>query len=122
MTAHSFNVVYEDLGDGWVSARVPELPEVRTQGKNLEQTRKMVRHAIALAIEERDARDEEIPPIGWALVEPIEIDEDSVAGGEPTAGDASGQDSGSQPPPRRPREAVTDIWGNPITKRRRRRG
>jgi hypothetical protein len=32
MSALRFNVVYEDAGDGWVYAHVPELPEVHTQG------------------------------------------------------------------------------------------
>jgi predicted RNase H-like HicB family nuclease len=119
--AHSFNVVYEDLGDGWVSARVPELPEVRTQGKSLDQTRKMVRHAIALALEERHARDQEIPAIGRVLVEPIELDEDAAPGQEPDAGGTARPDPEAQPPRRRHREQVTDVWGTPIAEKRRRR-
>jgi predicted RNase H-like HicB family nuclease len=73
MTAHTFNVVYEDAGDGWVYAHVPELPEVHTQGENLEHAREMVREAIGLVLEERGARGEAIPPTGWALVESVEI-------------------------------------------------
>jgi predicted RNase H-like HicB family nuclease len=120
VATHSFNVVYEDLGDGWVSARVPELPEVRTQGKSLEQARKMVRHAIALALEERHARDQEIPPIGSVLVEPIELDEDAAPAHEQSAGDAARPDPA--PPPRgRHREPVTDIWGTPLAEKRKRR-
>jgi len=33
----TFYAVYQDAGDGWVYAHVPELPEVHTQGENLEQ-------------------------------------------------------------------------------------
>ena len=73
MTAHSFNVVFEDAGDGWVYAHVPELPEVQSQGENLDQAREMVRDAIALVLDERQARGEAIPDKGWALVESVEI-------------------------------------------------
>jgi predicted RNase H-like HicB family nuclease len=73
MAAHSFSVVFEDAGDGWVYAHVPELPEVQTQGESLKQARELVRDAIALVLEEREARGEEIPSKGWALVESVEI-------------------------------------------------
>jgi predicted RNase H-like HicB family nuclease len=73
MSVLRFNVVYEDAGDGWVYAHVPELPEVHTQGENLEQAREMVRDAISLVLDERRARGESIPETGWALVEPVEI-------------------------------------------------
>jgi predicted RNase H-like HicB family nuclease len=73
MAAHTFNVVYEDAGGGWVYAHVQELPEVHTQGESLEQARDMVRDAIELVLEERRARDEVIPSTGWALVESVEI-------------------------------------------------
>jgi predicted RNase H-like HicB family nuclease len=68
-----FNVVYEDAGDGWVYAHVPELPEVHTQGESLDQAREMVRDATELVLEERRERGEAIPQSGWALVEPVEI-------------------------------------------------
>ena len=61
MAAHTFNVVYEDAGDGWVYAHVPELPEVHTQGENLDQAREMIRDAITLVLDERRARGEAIP-------------------------------------------------------------
>lgn len=73
MNALTFNVVYEDAGEGWVYAHVPELPEVQTQGENLDAARAMVKDAIALVLEERRARGEAIPQTGWALVEPVEI-------------------------------------------------
>jgi len=73
MPAHTFNVVYEDAGDGWVYAHVPELPEVHTQGETLEEARDMVRDAIELVLDERRTREEKIPQTGWALVESVEI-------------------------------------------------
>lgn len=73
MSGLMFNVVYEDAGEGWVYAHVPELPEVHTQGEGLDDARVMVRDAIELVLEERRARGESIPATGWALVEPVEI-------------------------------------------------
>jgi predicted RNase H-like HicB family nuclease len=73
VSALRFNVVYEDAGDGWVYAHVPELPEVQTQGEDLEQARAMVIDAITMVLDERRARDELIPEPGWALVESVEI-------------------------------------------------
>lgn len=46
MSALKFNVAYEDAGEGWVYAHVPEL-------------------------EERRERGEAIPQTGWTLVEPV---------------------------------------------------
>ncbi len=73
MSGLTFNVVYEDAGEGWVYAHVPELPEVHTQGEGLDEARVMIRDAIALVLQERRARGESIPGTGWALVEPVEI-------------------------------------------------
>jgi predicted RNase H-like HicB family nuclease len=47
--------------EGRVYAHVPELPEVQTQGENLEQARVMVLDAISMVLEERRARGELIP-------------------------------------------------------------
>jgi len=73
MAAHTFNVVSEDAGGGWVDAHVPELPEVHTQGETLDQARAMVKDAIALVLDERRRRGEAIPPTGWAVVESVDI-------------------------------------------------
>ena len=73
MCALTFNVVFEDAGDGWVYAHVPELPEVHTQGEGLEEARVMVREAIELVLADRRDHGESIPATGWALVESIEI-------------------------------------------------
>lgn len=73
MSALKFNVVYEDAGEGWVYAHVPELPEVQTQGEDLERARSMVLDAISMVLDERRARGESTPEPGWALVESVEI-------------------------------------------------
>ena len=74
MSALRFNVVYEDAGEGWIYAHVPELPEVHTQGADLDEARAMVKDAIALVLTERRARGEAIPAAaGVVVVESIEI-------------------------------------------------
>lgn len=73
MSLLQFNVVFEDAGDGWVYAHVPELPEVQTQGHGLDEARAMVRDAVALVLEEGRARGEAIPATGWALVERLDV-------------------------------------------------
>ncbi|MGI8593097.1 MAG: type II toxin-antitoxin system HicB family antitoxin [Solirubrobacteraceae bacterium] len=73
MSALTFNVVYEDAGEGWIYVHVPELPEVHTQGQDLVEARAMVKDAIALVLEDRRVRGEAIPQTGWALVERVEI-------------------------------------------------
>jgi predicted RNase H-like HicB family nuclease len=65
--------VYEDTGDGWVYAHVPELPEVHTQGETLDQAREMARDAIALVVDRRRERGDAVPATSWALVESVEI-------------------------------------------------
>jgi len=56
VSALSVNVVFEDAGDGWVYAHVPELAEVHTLGAGLDAGRVMVREAIGLALEDRRDR------------------------------------------------------------------
>jgi predicted RNase H-like HicB family nuclease len=51
----------------------PGAARVHTQGENLDEARAMVRDAIALVLEGRRARGEDIPETGWALVERVEI-------------------------------------------------
>ncbi len=74
MSALRFNVVYEDAGEtGWAYAHVPELPEVHTQGEDLEEARAMVKDAIELVLSERRERGEAIPAAGTVVVESVEI-------------------------------------------------
>lgn len=39
-------VVYEDAGDGWIMASIPELPGVLTQGADVDEARAMIRSAL----------------------------------------------------------------------------
>lgn len=45
-----YTVVYEEIEDGWVMARVPELPGAVTQGKNREEAREMIKEAVELLL------------------------------------------------------------------------
>jgi predicted RNase H-like HicB family nuclease len=73
VSALQFNVVYEDAGEGWVYAHVPELPDVQTHGEDLQHARAMVPDAISMVLEERRAGGELIPEPGWALVESVQV-------------------------------------------------
>ena len=42
----SFTVIFEDAGDGWIMARVAEVPEVITQGATMDEARSMVQSAL----------------------------------------------------------------------------
>jgi predicted RNase H-like HicB family nuclease len=65
--------VYEDAGEGGRTPHVAALPEVQTQGENLDDARAMAEDAIALVLEERGRSAEPIPQTGWALVEAVDI-------------------------------------------------
>lgn len=73
VSALRYHAVFEDAGDGWVYAHVPELPEVHTQGDGLDEARAMVREAIEVVLADRRDRGEAIPKTGWAVVEHVEI-------------------------------------------------
>ena len=66
-------VVYESSEDGWVYVHVPELPEVHTQGRDLDEARTMAQDAIQLVIADRRERGEPLPETGWALTEQIDV-------------------------------------------------
>ena len=68
-----FTAVYESAEDGWVYVHVPALPEVHTQGRDLEEARAMVADAIQLVVTDRRERAEPIPETGWAIAEQIDV-------------------------------------------------
>ncbi len=57
--------VYEDGEDGWIVASVPELPGVLSQGRDLEEARRMIRSALAdwLRWYVEDQRPAELPAV-----------------------------------------------------------
>jgi predicted RNase H-like HicB family nuclease len=71
-----YAVVLEPEPDGSAyNVIVPALPEAHTWGTTVEEALRMAREVIALCIEERQARGEDIPPgdAGAALLEAVEI-------------------------------------------------
>jgi predicted RNase H-like HicB family nuclease len=62
----SFTVIFEDAGDGWVMARVAEVPEVITQGATVDEARTMVQSALRdwlqFYVREQAGGPIEIPP------------------------------------------------------------
>ena len=46
-----YTVVYEEIEDGWVMARVPELPGAVTQGRDQDEAREMIKEAVELLLE-----------------------------------------------------------------------
>jgi predicted RNase H-like HicB family nuclease len=73
VSATKFIAVFERDEAGSVYARVPELPEVHTQGRTLDEARNMVRAAVMQALEMREERGEPIPAEGWAATELVEV-------------------------------------------------
>jgi len=73
MSATKFNAVFELDEAGFIYAHVPELPEVQTQGRTLDEAREMVRAAIGEALELRQERCEPVPAEGWAATELVDV-------------------------------------------------
>ncbi len=46
-----YDVVYQEIEDGWIMASVPDLPGAVTQGETLEEARSMIKEAVELLLE-----------------------------------------------------------------------
>ena len=57
----TFSVVLEPQPEGGFTVFVPALPEIVTEGDTEEEALAMAEDAIRLVVEDRAARDEEIP-------------------------------------------------------------
>ena len=56
-----FTAVYEPTDDGWIFARVLEVPGAFTQGRDMEEARDMLRDALLLMLEtNRDQAEKEL--------------------------------------------------------------
>lgn len=68
-------VVYEDAGDGWVMASIPELPSVLTQGATVEEARAMIRSALRdwLEFYVQDQHEDLPEPAEGARSEPLDL-------------------------------------------------
>ena len=47
---HDFTVIYQEIEDGWIMARVPEVPGAVTQGRTMKEARSMIREAVRLLL------------------------------------------------------------------------
>ena len=74
--ALELTVLLEDAGEGWIMARVPQLPGVVTQGRDRDEARRMARSAVrdwlTWWLEEQSPRDDE-PPSPDAEQEPLAV-------------------------------------------------
>lgn len=57
----NLTVVYEDGGNGWVLARVLEVPGAISQGRSREEARDMVLDALQLTLAPEESEISEIP-------------------------------------------------------------
>ncbi len=46
-----YQVLFQEIEDGWIMASVPDLPGAVTQGKDMDEARTMIREAIELLLE-----------------------------------------------------------------------
>lgn len=46
-----YEVVYQEVEDGWIMASVPDLPGAVTQGRDMEEARVMIKEAVELLLE-----------------------------------------------------------------------
>jgi predicted RNase H-like HicB family nuclease len=46
-----YQVLYQEIEDGWIMASVPDLPGAVTQGKDMDEARTMIREAVELLLE-----------------------------------------------------------------------
>lgn len=55
-----YEVVYQEIEDGWIMATVPDLPGAVTQGRDMAEARANIQEAIELILESdhEHARDE----------------------------------------------------------------
>lgn len=48
---HEYEVVYQEIEDGWIMATVPDLPGAVTQGKGMDEARTLIKEVIELVLE-----------------------------------------------------------------------
>jgi len=62
-------IVYEDGGDGWIVASIPEVPGTHSQGRSREEARENVIDALQTMLTPDEALD--TPADGERLAQPI---------------------------------------------------
>jgi predicted RNase H-like HicB family nuclease len=46
-----YEVIFQEVEDGWIMATVPDLPGAVTQGKDMAEARAMIKEAVELLLE-----------------------------------------------------------------------
>lgn len=68
-----YEVVYQEVEDGWIMATVPDLPGAVTQGKDIDEARAMIKDAVELLLESYRANAKRDAP-GNAIWESLTVD------------------------------------------------
>ncbi len=68
-----YQVLYQEVEDGWIMATVPDLPGAVTQGKDMDEARTMIQEAVTLLLESYRANAKKDAP-GNAVWEDITVD------------------------------------------------
>lgn len=66
-------IVFEDGGDGWIMASIPEFPGVFSQGRDRDEARAMVRDALREMILANLQHDRPSPIASGADIETLEL-------------------------------------------------
>ena len=66
-------ILFEDGGDGWIMASIPEFPGVFSQGRDRDEARLMVRDALRESILANLQRDRPAPIADGADIEALEL-------------------------------------------------
>jgi predicted RNase H-like HicB family nuclease len=68
-----YQVLYQEVEDGWIMASVPDLPGAVTQGRDMEEARAMIKDAIEMLLESYRANARKDAP-GNAIWESLAVD------------------------------------------------
>ena len=68
-----YEVLYQEVEDGWIMATVPDLPGAVTQGRTLDEARAMIKEAAELVLESYRANAKKDAP-GTAIWESLMVD------------------------------------------------
>lgn len=65
----TLTIVFEDAGDGWIMATIPEVPGVISQGRTRAEAREMVIDALHLVLEANaESAGDDREPLHYSLV------------------------------------------------------
>ncbi len=68
-----YQVLFQEVEEGWTMATVPDLPGAVTQGRDLDEARTMIKEAVELLLESyRDNAKQDAP--GNAIWESLTVD------------------------------------------------